>query len=265
MAQVTVLSRSGMEDEQPRPGVVVISITDPGDPLPLSGWDKVFRFEFDDCEDREAILAQTTRRRDGSFGKLVAFTEAMARSIMSILAEHPTQDIIVHCNAGVSRSVAVARFISEETGRKALFRGNAWTDENANGLVLRLLHRQVWFGNVETGITQINHKSYDGSIGEGGCKVRVYKYPLNGALGIPIVVELPAHSKILTVGIDDYTGYPALWARVDEKATGLVEEKEVLMIGTGFDLPHEYFMWRYICTYKTNSGLMVWHCFVKER
>ena len=145
MATVTVLSRSGMKAEPPRPGVVVISISDPGDPLKLDGWDTVFRFEFYDCEDREAILAHTTKRRDGSFGKMVAFTEAMACEIMKILADHPWQDIIVHCNAGVSRSVAVGRFINEETGRKLRLLGNCWSDENANGLVLRLLHRQAWY------------------------------------------------------------------------------------------------------------------------
>lgn len=145
MATVTVLSRTGMQVEPPRPGVVIISITDPGDPLKLEGWDHVYRFEFDDCEEREAVLAQETRRRDGSFGKMVAFTEAMAEKIMQVLTDHPTEDIIVHCNAGVSRSTAVGRFINEETDRKLILRGNAWTDENANGLVLRLLHRQVWF------------------------------------------------------------------------------------------------------------------------
>lgn len=149
MATVTVLSRDGMRLEPPRRGVVVISIHDPGDPLPLDDWDNVHRFEFDDCEEREAVLGHTrfVPSAKGSFAevKLVAFTEAMAKRIMKILEDHPTQDFIVHCNAGVSRSVAVGRFISEETGRRLILRGNCWSDENANGLVLRLLHRQVWF------------------------------------------------------------------------------------------------------------------------
>ena len=145
MSTVTVLSRTGMKAEPYSPGVVVISITDPGDPLPLPEWDKVTRLEFDDIEDREEILAQDVRRRNGELGKPVPFTEKMAKLIMLLLSDNPTSDFIVHCNAGVSRSVAVARFISEETGRKLILRGNVWSDVNANGLVLRLLHRQVWY------------------------------------------------------------------------------------------------------------------------
>ena len=131
-----------MKLEPPRPGVVVISITDPGDPLMLPDWDVVHRFEFDDISEREEVLGSFDGKKSR---KLVAFTEAMAQRIMGILSNNPVQDIIVHCNAGVSRSVAVGRFINEETGRKLLLRGNCWSDENANGLVLRLLHRQVWF------------------------------------------------------------------------------------------------------------------------
>jgi hypothetical protein len=135
-----------MRAEPTRPGVIVISITDPGDALLLDReWDWVLRLEFDDVSEREEILGTDIRLKNGKWGKPVPFTDEMAEIVMKVVMENPTSDFIVHCNAGVSRSVAVARFISEETGRTLILRGNCWSDENANGLVLRLLHRQVWF------------------------------------------------------------------------------------------------------------------------
>lgn len=94
--------------------------------------------------------------------------------------------------------------------------------------------------------------------------MKVYKYLLNGSIGYPMQVELPEHSKILTIGIDEYTCNPCLWARVDDKSPHK-ETREVLITGTGFELLSEPYVWGYLNTYKTNGGLMVWHCFVKER
>jgi len=144
MPTVTVFNRAGIKEQIARPGVVVISICDPNDPLILQGWERVLRLEFDDVSEREEMLLDRTLLPNGQRRKAVPFTEAMARQIMGVLAEYPTYDFIVHCNAGVSRSVAVARFISEETGRTLHLLGGSASDETANGHVLRLLHRQLW-------------------------------------------------------------------------------------------------------------------------
>jgi len=137
MRTVTVFSRNGMIKEEPRSGVVVISIRTPGDPLDLPGWEKVFPFEFDDVSELEELA---TGGR-----KAIIFTNEMARQIIGITREYRDWDFICHCDAGVSRSVAVARFIAEEYGHRLVLLGNVYSDQNANGHVLRLLHRQLWF------------------------------------------------------------------------------------------------------------------------
>jgi hypothetical protein len=101
--------------------------------------------EFDDVSEREEVLSEWILLKNGKWGKPVPFTAEMARSTLGFVADHPTDDFIVHCNAGVSRSVAIARVISEETGRQIILNGNVRSDECANGLVLRLLHRELWF------------------------------------------------------------------------------------------------------------------------
>jgi len=149
MATVTVFNRATMKALPAIPGTVVISICDPGCPLDPKGWDEVLTIECDDIEAREEILAIEIMATGGVLRKPVPFNEQHARNIMSLLERNPTADVIVHCNAGVSRSVAVGRFISEETGRKLLLKGKSLSDQTANGHILRVLHRLVWYSHYE--------------------------------------------------------------------------------------------------------------------
>ena len=136
-ACVHVYSRKQILELTPR-GAVVISIAKLGERIDLSHWeDKVFYFDFDDIEERKAVLDPMLR----------PFNMEMAHQIWDIIQLHgdSEMDFIVHCAAGVSRSVAVGMFIAEETGRKLITHAIGTTDF-ANGHVLRLLHRIVWEG-----------------------------------------------------------------------------------------------------------------------
>lgn len=73
-------------------------------------------------------------------------------------------------------------------------------------------------------------------------------------------VDLPIGSQILTGGVDEYSGKPAIWALVD------AEEQEtypisVIVAPTGIEVPEEY---SYLSTFKTNGGMLVWHLFIRE-
>jgi predicted protein tyrosine phosphatase len=132
---VTVFSRAQASREAPRPDTIVISISRPGDRLDLPGWEHVFHFEFDDVPGPEERVVEG---RDA-----MPFTSAMARELIEILNRFPGYDIICHCDAGASRSAAVARFIADETGRTPFFLGFGRADALANRHVLRLLQREA--------------------------------------------------------------------------------------------------------------------------
>lgn len=84
----------------------VISINSSGTSTQLKeGWKDVLRLEFDDIVDYEENA------------KL--FSEAQARQIIEFVMRcnaEETEGLLVHCNAGVCRSAAVAKWVSEKYG-----------------------------------------------------------------------------------------------------------------------------------------------------
>ncbi len=85
----------------------VISITDSGtdDSRLLSGWHNILRLVFDDI--------------DHDDGEYVLCSEFHARAIIEFVErcnDEKVEGILVHCRAGISRSAAVAKWISERYG-----------------------------------------------------------------------------------------------------------------------------------------------------
>jgi predicted protein tyrosine phosphatase len=84
----------------------VISINSSGTSTQLKGgWKDVLSLEFDDIVDYEENA------------KL--FSEAQARQIIEFVMRcnaEETEGLLVHCNAGVCRSAAVAKWVSEKYG-----------------------------------------------------------------------------------------------------------------------------------------------------
>ena len=107
MTKFFVTNRREVNDFSGDPGkFVVVSITDPGsrnaDIVSRPGLQSVLRLKFDDIEcDR------------GPNYKTISKTQA--KSIVRYISDnHPDVDmIVVHCEAGISRSAAVAAVMSE--------------------------------------------------------------------------------------------------------------------------------------------------------
>lgn len=127
----------------PRPEVSVISISAPGKPAPLAdGWCEVLRLEFHDIDPIH-----------GEAPDMVSFNGLHVEEIFDFADRNRERDLMIHCDAGVSRSVAVGLFISNEWGGELhthTFGKRVYTGA-ANGHVLRMLNRRVWLSHFAEG------------------------------------------------------------------------------------------------------------------
>jgi len=82
----------------------VISISRLNPPVLREGWHSVLRLEFDDISEPE--------------NPYILFDEALAVQVIDFVEEvrdsHEVEGILVHCEAGISRSSAVAKWISKK-------------------------------------------------------------------------------------------------------------------------------------------------------
>lgn len=105
LKNVMFTGREQAESRHGWPDWAIISISEP-DYYPANlqpGWHSVLRLEFDD-------IVET---RD----PYVLFTHQQARVIIEFVREchiRSCEGILVHCKAGVSRSAAVAKWVSEK-------------------------------------------------------------------------------------------------------------------------------------------------------
>jgi len=132
--RVRFLSRPAAEAASASPDGVVVSLIDPGTPPPeLSpGWRSALQLAFFDVDDDWVDTAQ---------GQGLEVCEAEdARRILEFLdywheqSEGPGE-VIAHCEQGISRSAAVAKFCARRYGLEF-----PWDYPFANRRVLRLLH-----------------------------------------------------------------------------------------------------------------------------
>ena len=150
--RIDVHNRKQAEVLDPRPNVWVISIYTPGDdPAALKeGWERVDRYCFSDIagDCSEMLLWVDDLRKKGR--GVILFDSDMAMDMYATLtaARHFNKDIVVHCDAGVSRSQAVARFARTYFDADVVSH-TIGTDQSANGLVLRHLNAIVWTEKFE--------------------------------------------------------------------------------------------------------------------
>ena len=108
--QIIFTDRKSAESEPARPNWAVISISEPPQPEAAlqSGWHSVLRLEFHDVEAWEYLDVES----------VIRFSEADAAKILHFVEGLPDdlKGILVHCRAGISRSAAVAKWISEAHG-----------------------------------------------------------------------------------------------------------------------------------------------------
>jgi len=145
--RVDVHNRKQVKDLNPRENVWVISIHTPGDdPAALrEGWERVDRYCFSDIAGDNSEILMWARDLRAQGQEIVLFDGEMANEIREIiaLARFKQKDIVVHCDAGVSRSQAVARFAREVFGADVVSH-TVQTDMHCNGLVVRHLFRLIW-------------------------------------------------------------------------------------------------------------------------
>jgi predicted protein tyrosine phosphatase len=131
--RVDVYGRARAEATEPTENTVVISITNPEQPAFLQdGWKDILRLEFHD-------VVSIPR----GMHECVAFHTEHIDLIHAFVAKHEGCDFMVHCDAGVSRSVAVGRFL-REVHDADLHLYEIHTDEHCNSRVLRGLKRKSW-------------------------------------------------------------------------------------------------------------------------
>ena len=132
--KVDVYSRAQAEALSPELTTAVISITAPGSPRAAleEGWLDVLRLEFDDALQPSTAVPE-----------LVLFDEWFARRIHDFVDLYQTSDFMVHCEAGMSRSVGVAVFLHEAYEAEVTLHA-AGSFSAANSLVTRMLLRKFW-------------------------------------------------------------------------------------------------------------------------
>lgn len=100
---VTFVSREVAEDMMPTTEVGMISLTDPGSRLAAlrKGWGAVLKLRFHDI--------------DKQWQNYVMMSVDQARELLEWMEKHEDhlEGIVVHCEQGISRSAAVAKFLRE--------------------------------------------------------------------------------------------------------------------------------------------------------
>lgn len=130
---VRVLRRSAAVVRIPEPGEVCISITNPRQtPAALEdGWAAVLRQGFHD-----------TDREGGGF---TTMSDAHAREVLEFCRAHADAPLMVHCQEGASRSVAVGVFVAAWLGRSILLTHDVL---GPNPWVIRKLRRAALFAAI---------------------------------------------------------------------------------------------------------------------
>lgn len=98
-APIIVLPRQEAEALVPPVSAACISITNPRQaPAALAGWADVLHIEFHDI--------------DRPYGHFVEMKAVHAKNVIAFAKKHEYSRLYVHCEFGVSRSVAIGQFLS---------------------------------------------------------------------------------------------------------------------------------------------------------
>ncbi len=122
MIQLRFTSREVAEDTPARPTWAVVSISDPNSrPVDLRpGWYNVLWVQFKDI-DMDKLMNPFLRADVAK--RYVLFSDAMADQVtcyVDRMVAFGVEGILVHCEAGISRSAAVAKWIAERHGLPSL-------------------------------------------------------------------------------------------------------------------------------------------------
>lgn len=116
MRKIHFLPRHMAEAIAPPPNCGIISIKTPSDPDAAlnEGWSAILRLSFLDADDP----------KDQAGKESVLFDDAAAKRILAFVRENAGLDeLVVHCDLGISRSAAVAILLGEYLGAPVFRQG----------------------------------------------------------------------------------------------------------------------------------------------
>lgn len=113
-------------------------------PLNLEGWKDVLRLEFDDVtlNEQKVMILNPLMRGDTDSFETTPFSEEHAGQVLDFIDKHHGEPFIVHCDAGISRSAAVASFMEIYHGYDAKYHQTG-DDRHRNIHVFNLLRRAL--------------------------------------------------------------------------------------------------------------------------
>jgi len=118
--KIIYCSRLIAEETKPHDHILLISIRCPGQEVALQkGWKNILKIEFDDVLNEDVIILDGMGKKT----KVIPFNQKMAKKVLDTLDNigDNINTIMIHCEAGISRSAAVARFVSERFNEPILF------------------------------------------------------------------------------------------------------------------------------------------------
>jgi predicted protein tyrosine phosphatase len=127
------MNKEQFKREESRKGAIAISIRNVGDTDEIEGilgWFDFIRLDFDDSIE----------------GEPNAMTENQALDLFQFISKHKDseRDWVIHCEAGLSRSAAVAAIVQDITCQEDCRGINVPDFRFANTHVLRLVHKVMW-------------------------------------------------------------------------------------------------------------------------
>lgn len=128
---------------KPESHKVLISISTPTVPYNSAiptGWLETLELSFLDVI-WDDLNKEQQQELYGMWGdKLKLFDETAASSLLEFIDKHSTRDFVIHCDAGISRSVAVGAFMRDFYGYSVEF-AEIGTDKYKNIQVYNTLRR----------------------------------------------------------------------------------------------------------------------------
>lgn len=109
-------------------------------PIPTDGWNDLLQVQFHDIDVEIDIEPGTIHQVFGA--QITPFNEQQAHQIIQFIKNNKGKPFIVHCDAGMSRSVAVAVFLEQFFDYKMILHSTDST-KCCNNFVLEKLTEQV--------------------------------------------------------------------------------------------------------------------------
>lgn len=135
--KVDVFSRRNVAGMDPQSDTCLISIWSLcvlgsqgyEDNIPMEGWHDALRLDFDD------VTTDTS-------GMFFAFTEEQGQMTYDFMKKNMGHNFVIHCDAGFSRSVAMAAFLAQAYGYEPIYH-ECGHDGMRNIHVFNIL-RRIW-------------------------------------------------------------------------------------------------------------------------